>query len=190
MSRWANGPVRAGLALGLFFLLTTTIYAVQATNKIEIRSVEVNGKPLPLREGRKLILNSPENSLSFHFGPARGDAHPPLRLRCQLEGFENTWHEGDGFMFLAVRYFNAAGDQIDQINFQVTGESAGLGWRVEDRGADAPPGNTGGADQRGPGLGGDFLGRPARGRGHLRGGQPGHVRVLQELIRHFVAITV
>ena len=34
-------------------------------------------------------------------------------------------------MFLAVRFFNAAGDQIDQKNFQVTGESAGWDGKLK-----------------------------------------------------------
>jgi signal transduction histidine kinase len=99
--------------------------ATQATNAIEIKSVVVNGKSLPLREGRKLNLGSTAKGLTFYFGPTRGDNHPPLRLRCRLEGYESKWNEGDGFMFLAVRFFNAAGDEINQINFQVMGESAG-----------------------------------------------------------------
>jgi len=126
LSRWARGPMRAGLALWLFVWLSmSAVHAAQATNVIEIKSVVVNGKSMPLREGRKLNLGSTAKSLTFYFGPAHGDNHPPLRLRCRLEGYESKWHEGDGFMFLAVRFFNAAGDQIDQKNFQVTGESAG-----------------------------------------------------------------
>ncbi len=120
VSRWAS------LALGLtVWFSMSSACAGQATNGIEIKSVVVNGKDLPLREGRRLNLSSSAKGPTFYFGPAHGNAHPPLRLRCRLEGYENTWHEGDGFMFLAVRFFNAAGDQIDQKNFQISGESAG-----------------------------------------------------------------
>jgi signal transduction histidine kinase len=122
----------AGLALLLtFWLSMPLLYADQATNSIEIHSVVADGVSLPLRAGRKLSLSSASKKVTFNFGPAPGNPHPSLRLRCLLEGNENEWHEGGGFMFLAVRFFNAAGDQIGQTNFPVTGESAGWGGALK-----------------------------------------------------------
>ena len=95
------------------------------TNSIEIRSILIDGKSVPWHPGKELKLSSPPHGLSFSFGPARGSAFHSLCYRCQLEGVENTWHAGAGFMYLAVRFFNAAGDQINQTNFDVSGESAG-----------------------------------------------------------------
>ncbi len=90
-----------------------------------------NGRSLPWRPGRILNLSSAPQSLTFNFWPSNEDTHPSLRYRCKLEGYENVWHQGDGFMFLAVRFFNTAGDQIDQKNFQVTGESAGWDGKLK-----------------------------------------------------------
>jgi signal transduction histidine kinase len=129
---WARGSMLAVLALlGFFWLSTPMLSAGQVTNSIEIRAITANGRSVPWRVGKKLNLSSTPKSLTFNFGPAHEDTHPSLRYRCQLEGYENTWHQGDGFMFLAVRFFNAAGDQIDQKNFQVTGESAGWDGKLK-----------------------------------------------------------
>ena len=107
-------------------LSTPPLQAGQATNEIVIRSVVEDGKFQLLRPNGKLGLSSFPKNISLEFGPVAGDNSAfPLRLRCKLDGYEDKWHEGEGFMYLAVRFFNAAGDQIDQKDFQVTGESAG-----------------------------------------------------------------
>src|SRR5260221_3951959 len=132
MAKWAKGPMRAGLVPMLtFWLSMPLLYADQVTSSIEMHSVLADGVSLPLRAGRKLSLSSSSKRITFNFGPAPENPHPSLRLRCLLEGYEDKWHEGGGFMFLAVRFFNAAGDQIGQTNFPVTGESAGWGGALK-----------------------------------------------------------
>ncbi|MGC3956565.1 MAG: hypothetical protein QM813_00890 [Verrucomicrobiota bacterium] len=92
---------------------------------LEIRSVTLNEKAVPLRRNGEVNLGaSPENIL-FSFGPRTNVGPRPLRIRYQLEGQESRWRDGAGDMFLAVRFYNAAGDQISQRNFPVNGESAG-----------------------------------------------------------------
>ena len=67
----------------------------------------------------------PEN-IVFYFGPGTNQGQLPVRFRYKLEGYDSNWREGNGEMFLAVRYFNDLGDQIDQTAFKVHGES--VGW--------------------------------------------------------------
>ena len=99
--------------------------ASQDTNKIIIRSVVVGDKQLSLPTDGNLDLGPFPENVSFMFGLDNTLIHVPLRMRCRLEGFESTWHEGSAFMFLAVKFFNTNGDYIDQKIFQVVGESAG-----------------------------------------------------------------
>ncbi len=114
------------LASALIFLaLSLPLYAGQETNKLEIQSVVVGDQPLITPAQGSLNLGVSPKNISFRFGLDKPDSHSFLRLRCQLEGFENTWQAGDGFMFLAIRFFNTNGDQIDQENFPVWGDSAG-----------------------------------------------------------------
>lgn len=118
-------PKPAGWFLLLVFLFSSsTVWANLATNSVEIRSIVINGKTVPWHPGKELMLSS-SRGLTFSFGPVSESAIHSLCYRCQLEGYENTWHAGAGFMFLAVRFFNKAGDQISQTNFQVAGESGG-----------------------------------------------------------------
>lgn len=92
--------------------------------ELEIRSVTVNDRPVAIRRGEVNLGSSPEN-ISFNFG-LRTNAHAEtVRIRYKLDGYDPHWRDGAGDMFLAVRFYNAAGDQIDQRQFSVTGESAG-----------------------------------------------------------------
>src|ERR1700733_3246992 len=115
----------AGLVCGLAFCASARLlYAGQATNQPVIQSVVGGGSPLPLRSSGNLNVGPVPSRVFISFGTGT-NSQPPIRLHYKLEGFENDWHEGGGFMFMAVRFFNDSGDQIDQKIFQVSGESAG-----------------------------------------------------------------
>lgn len=97
--------------------------AVAAT--LEIRAVTVNDRPAPMRNNGEVSLGASPESVAFFFGRRTNVAAVPLRLRYKLGGQDTKWRDGDGYMFLAVRFYNASGDQISQKNFDVIGESAG-----------------------------------------------------------------
>jgi signal transduction histidine kinase len=95
------------------------------TNDLSINSVVVDGQTLPLHPNRSLSLGSSPQSVVFNFGNGSNGSGAYMRQQCRLEGYENEWHRGAGFMFAAVRFFDKQGSQIDQKTFQVTGESPG-----------------------------------------------------------------
>src|SRR4051812_39364449 len=113
-------------------LIACLLYAATAsaaagkpgTNPVEIESVSVNGQPAHApREVGAALGSFPQNS-SFDFHVSIDPTNGPLRVRYQLEGYENSWHEGEGDMALSARFFNEAGDQIHQNIFKVSGQSA------------------------------------------------------------------
>ena len=115
--------------LAVVVCISTIIFCANGRAKdidsVSILSVVVDGKPLSLPQNGSLNLGLFPKNISFGFGSDNPSVPPPLRLRARLEGFENIWHVGQGYMFLAIRFFDNAGDQIDQQAFPVTGESAG-----------------------------------------------------------------
>jgi signal transduction histidine kinase len=105
--------------------------ASQTTNLLEIRSVVVDGRPVPWHAGGPLLLKpSPEN-ISFGFGHATNASRAPIRLRYKLEGYDSVWHEGGGEMNLAVRFLDPSGDLIALKAFKVTGDSVGWNGALE-----------------------------------------------------------
>ena len=99
--------------------------ATESADGIRIQSVTVNGKQEPFHQGQSLRLGSLPQNVSFDFGPDTNAAQAPFRIRYQLEGAETKWNGGMAFMYLAIRFYNEAGDQISQTNFNVVGDSAG-----------------------------------------------------------------
>ncbi len=104
----------------------------QSTNVVEIRSVQVQGKPVAWKPDQKLTLKPYPENLVFTVGPVTNSSRVPQRLRYRLEGHETTWHEGDGEMLFTVRFFNDSGDQVAQKVFPVKGESTGWAGSVKD----------------------------------------------------------
>ena len=116
--------MNVGVALTVYFS-GSLLYASNPTNKIEVESAVVDGRSLLLRPGRKVNFGSPRENVVFNFRPTPDDSSPSLRFKCRLDGFENNWREGDGFMFVGIRFTDSAGEFIAQENFQVSGESPG-----------------------------------------------------------------
>lgn len=105
--------------------LVRTGETAEAGSSVEVTSVVVAGKPVPFSPNREASLGALPTQIEFHFGPSPGLGRLPIRLRCRLTGYETDWHSGGGEMYLAVRFYNDAGDQIAHQTFSVTGESAG-----------------------------------------------------------------
>src|SRR5258706_10294076 len=97
----------------------------KATNLLEIRSVTVDGKPLPLRHAMEVKIGSFPDNVVFDFGMNTNIRQTPIRIRTKLEGYEDEWKVSNGEMFLDLRFFNASGDQVSHTSFPVGGESAG-----------------------------------------------------------------
>jgi hypothetical protein len=100
------------------------------TGALEIQSVTVDGRSMALRAGHELRLRPFPESVSFGFGVPTNSSRAPLRIRYKLEGYEESWHEGGGEMYLYIRFFDAAGDQVAQTAYQAKGLSAGWNGTV------------------------------------------------------------
>lgn len=96
-----------------------------ADQDLRIR-VLVDDKAVSLPRSGNLLLNAVPHKVTFAFG-APGGPLAPIRLRYKLEGIDNDWHEGRAFMFLAVRFFNEAGEPILEKRFPASDESSG--WK-------------------------------------------------------------
>ncbi|HSY20145.1 MAG TPA: sensor histidine kinase [Candidatus Acidoferrales bacterium] len=125
--------LRNVLALSIFTMGVAICSPAQpaASNKginlLEIRSMTVDGKPVTLRHGTEAKLEAFPNNIVFDFGMNTNIREAPIRIRTKLEGYENEWKVSNGEMFLDLRFFNAAGDQVSHTMFPVGGESAG--WK-------------------------------------------------------------
>ncbi len=95
------------------------------TNLLEVKTATVQGQALSVPRQGKVNLGAFPKAVAFEFGSGTNAHRTPLRLRYKLEGYDEDWHTGEGYMFLQIRFYNEAGDQIDQKTFTVRGESAG-----------------------------------------------------------------
>src|SRR5260370_18500424 len=91
----------------------------QVTNALEIRSVTVDGKPLLLHHETEVKLGAFPNNIVFDFGVNTNARQSPIRIRSRLDGYENEWKISNGEMFLDLRFFNTAGDQVSHTMFPV-----------------------------------------------------------------------
>jgi hypothetical protein len=92
---------------------------------LTIHSALVDGKTVIVNHAQNLNLGPFPADTTFYFDSPTNSSAASLRIRYKLEGYENTWHDGQCEMYFAVRFFNSQGDQISQDTFQVSGESAG-----------------------------------------------------------------
>jgi len=119
--------------LSLFILtagVSVSLFAQQAAlnssgNALEILSVTVDGKSLPLHRGSEVKLGAFPRNVAFGFGVNTNIRQAPVRIQARLDGYDNAWRVGNGEMWLDMRFFNEAGDQISHTTFPVGGESPG-----------------------------------------------------------------
>jgi len=102
-----------------------TLRAQDEPDHLTTHSALVDGKTVTVNRARNLNLGPFPADTTFSFGSPTNPLPAGLRIRYKLEGYENTWHDGQCEMYFAVRFFNLQGDQINQNTFQVSGESAG-----------------------------------------------------------------
>ena len=96
-----------------------------SSNALEILSVTVDGKSLPLHHGSEVKLGAFPRNVNFGFGVNTNIRKAPIRIQARLDGYDNAWRAGNGEMWLDMRFFNEAGDQISHTTFPVGGESPG-----------------------------------------------------------------
>jgi hypothetical protein len=77
--------------------------------RLEIRSVTVGGKALPLHAGETVRLPAFPENVAFGYGAVSKSNRVPTRLRYKLEGYDHEWHESWGQMFLALRFLDETG---------------------------------------------------------------------------------
>lgn len=92
---------------------------------LEIQSVSVDGKQVPINSRGKANLGLFPKTISLNFGPPQNAVRVPIRLRYKLDGLDTEWRQAGGEMNLTVRFYNDAGDQINQSIFTVAGDSPG-----------------------------------------------------------------
>src|SRR5579863_4529199 len=97
----------------------------RATNILEVQSVSADGKQVPINSRGKANLGPFPKTIALNFGPARNAVHSPVRLRYKLDGIDSDWRDVGGEMNLTVRFYDDAGDQINQNIFTVAGNSPG-----------------------------------------------------------------
>jgi signal transduction histidine kinase len=90
-----------------------------------LRSVEVNNHALSGISNESLYLPAHPDITSFIYGPNPLTADVPLRFRCQLDGYEQRWHERTVLMRMVVRFIDANQREIAEQVFEVMGESPG-----------------------------------------------------------------
>jgi len=96
-----------------------------APDSLEIRAINVNGNPISRRENGDVNVGASPDNVSIVFGARTNAAEPPIRIRYKLDGYDTTWRDASGDMYLTVRFYNAKGDQIALKNFRIEGESPG-----------------------------------------------------------------
>lgn len=90
-----------------------------------IQSVEVDNRPLSWQPGEELNLGTFPRNIVFNVGGLSNAGPNVMRLRTKLEPLDKEWQDGGGEMFVTIRFYNAAGDLVDQKAFEAHGQSAG-----------------------------------------------------------------
>jgi signal transduction histidine kinase len=115
--------------VAMMFIFGFSVDAENAVNQtgsvLEIQSVLVDGKQVPIGSGEKVNIGFFPKSVSINFGPAPNARAAPIRLQYRLGDFDSKWQQAGGEMNLTVRFYNDAGDQINQSIFTVSGDSPG-----------------------------------------------------------------
>ena len=99
---------------------------------LTIGSVSVNGRALSGISKESLRLPANPGSISFSYGPNPLASNAPLRFRCQLDGYEQGWHEHTVLMRMVIRFIDANQHDIGEKEFVVQGESPGWNGSFKD----------------------------------------------------------
>jgi signal transduction histidine kinase len=103
-----------------------------ATNQVlEIRSLSVNGQPVPLPLNQKLRLPAAPKNVSVGFSAATNADPATLRVRYKLDGFDENWRQVAGDMGMLVRFIDANLDPVQETLFKVQGQTEGWTGSLE-----------------------------------------------------------
>jgi signal transduction histidine kinase len=106
---------------------TQPLWAQSLPDDLIVKEVKVDGRKLSLSPNHSLNLGALPSDIQFQFGSLDNSHLPDRRVRYKLEGYDTDWHDGQCDMFLAVRFYNEAGDQVRGEEFRVAHERAG--WK-------------------------------------------------------------
>ena len=90
-----------------------------------MRSVTVNNRALSGISNETLNLPTHPDNLIFTYEPNPQAANIPVRFRCQLDGFEQEWHERSVPMRMLIRFIDSSQRLIAEQVFEAHGESPG-----------------------------------------------------------------
>jgi signal transduction histidine kinase len=96
-----------------------------------ISSITVRDKSIPINPRGEANLGAFPENIVIHFEPTTNWDKAPVRLRYRLDGYENSWREGNCEMYVTARFFNDSGDQVNQSIFRVNGESPGWSGSIK-----------------------------------------------------------
>jgi signal transduction histidine kinase len=97
-----------------------------------VRSVQINGRALSGISNESLQLPAQPAATTFTYAPSSSPSNVPLRFRCQLDGYEQDWHERTTLMRMLIRFIDANQRDIADQVFEVKGESPGWTGRFTD----------------------------------------------------------
>src|SRR5436190_7594505 len=74
---------------------------------LKLRSVQVNNREVPGISNTSLYLPAHPDTAAFTYGPNVLASNTLLRFRCQLDGYEQGWHERSVLMRMVIRFIDA-----------------------------------------------------------------------------------
>jgi len=92
---------------------------------LRLRSVEINDRAWSWISNESLYLPAHSGITSFTYDPNPLATNVPLRYRCQLDGYEQGWHESSDWMRLIIRFIDVNQRDIAEYSYEVRGESPG-----------------------------------------------------------------
>jgi len=97
-----------------------------------LRSVAINNRELAGISNAAVYLPAHPDTSTFIYGPNPLAPNVPLRFRCQLDGYEQGWHERSVLMRMMVRFIDANQREVAEQVFPVMGESPGWTGNLTD----------------------------------------------------------
>jgi signal transduction histidine kinase len=94
---------------------------------LQVESVTVRGKSYPAAGKSRIRLGVAPQDVIIYFGFTSTAGSDPIRLCGKLEGVDEDWDRGGGFMVFMIRYYSEGGDIVGSRELKVSGNSAG--WR-------------------------------------------------------------